>query len=42
MHSAGFFPSSISEEDNCELMKPVTLQDIKHILSISKNDKNLG
>ena len=42
VHSAGFFPSSVSEEDNCELMKPVTMQYIKHILAISKNDKSLG
>ena len=42
MHSASFFPSSVSKDDNSELMKPVTMQDIKHILSISKNDKSLG
>ena len=30
VQSAGFFPSSIIVEDNIELMKPVTLQDIKH------------
>ena len=42
VHSDGFFPSSVSEEYNCELMKSVTMQDIKHILSISKNDKSPG
>ena len=42
VHSAGFFPLSVSEDDNAELMNPVLLQDIKHILSISKNDKSPG
>ena len=42
VQSAGFFPTSVTEEDNIELMKPVTLQDIKHLLSISKNDKSSG
>ena len=42
VQSAGFFPSSVSEVDNCELMKPVRMQDLKHILSISKNDKSPG
>ena len=42
MHSAGFFPLSVTEDDNVELMKPVLLQDLKHILSISKNDKSSG
>ena len=27
-------------EDNCDLMKPVTMQDIHHILSNSKIDKS--
>ena len=42
VHSAGYFPTSVSVEDNCDLMKPITLQDIQHILSISKNDKSPG
>ena len=42
VQSAGYFPASVTEEDNSELMKPVLLQDLKHILSISKNDKSLG
>ena len=42
MQSVGYFPSSVSEDDNSELMKPILLQDLKHILSISKNDKSLG
>ena len=42
MLSAGFFPTFVSVEVNFDLMKPVTLQDIQHILSISKNDKSLG
>ena len=29
-------------EDNLDLMKPVTLQEIQHILTISKNDKSPG
>ena len=28
-------------DDNYDLMKPITLQDIQHILSISKNDKSM-
>ena len=40
--SAGYFPTSISMDDNCDLMKPVTLQEIQFILSSSKNDKSLG
>ena len=42
VQSAGYFPTTISMDDNYDLMKPVTLQDIQHILSISKNDKCLG
>ena len=42
VQSAGFFPSFVFEAYNCELMKPVSMQDLKHILSISKNDKSLG
>ena len=42
VQSAGFFPSYVFEDDNSELMKPVLLQDLKHILSISKNDNSPG
>ena len=42
VHSAGFFPLYVTEDDNVELMKPILLQDLKHILSISKNDKSPG
>ena len=42
VQSAVFFPSSVSKADNCELMKLVNMQDLKHILSIRKNDKSLG
>ena len=38
---SGNFPSSITAEENCDLMKPVTLEEIKSILTISKNDKSL-
>ena len=40
--SAWFFPTSISEVENVELMKGVTMQELKSILDISKNDKSLG
>ena len=42
VQSAGYFPTSISVDDNCDLMKPVTLQEIHFILSSSKNDKSPG
>ena len=42
VHSAGHFPSSISEDENDELMQAINLTDIKHILSISKNYKSPG
>ena len=42
LQSAGYFPTSISMDDNCDLMKPDTLQDIQFILSSSKNDKSPG
>ena len=42
VQSAGYFHASVTEEDNSELMKLILLQDLKHILSISKNDKSLG
>ena len=40
--SAGYFPSSVSEDENDELMQAITIKDIKHILSIIKNDKSPG
>ena len=42
MKSAGFFPTSISEDNNDELIKVVTIQELKSILDMSKNDKSLG
>ena len=42
VQSVGYFPTSISVDDNCDLMKPITLQDIQFILYSSKNDKILG
>ena len=36
------FPSSITAEENRDLMKPVTLEEIKFILTKSKNDKSPG
>ena len=42
MKSAGFFPTSISEVENVELMKDVTMQELKSILDISKSDKSPG
>ena len=42
VQSAGHFPSSVSEDENAELMQAITIKDIKHILSISKNDKSPG
>ena len=36
------FPFSITVEENSDLMKPVTLEEIKTILSLSKNDKSPG
>ena len=38
--SVGYFPTDIFEEENEELIKPVTLQEIKSILTLSKNDKS--
>ena len=40
--SASYFPTDISEEENEDLIKPVTLQEIKSILTLSKNDKSPG
>ena len=40
MKISGNFPSSITAEENRDLMKPVTLEEIKFILTKSKNDKN--
>ena len=42
VHSVGLFPSSVSKDDNVELVQAITLKDIKHILTISKNDKSPG
>ena len=42
VESAGYFPTSISVDDNSDLMIPVNLQEIQFILSINKNDKNPG
>ena len=36
------FPSDISENENLELMIPVTIEEIQSILFISKNDKSPG
>ena len=36
------FPSSINFEENYELMKPVTLEEIMSILKVRKNDKSPG
>ena len=36
------FPTSISEEENEDLMIPVTLNEIQSVLSLSKNDKSPG
>ena len=40
--SAGLFPTSINEDENEDLMKTVTLQEIQSLLSMSKNDKSPG
>ena len=40
--SDGYFPTTISVEDNEELIKPVTLQEIQSILTLGKNDKSPG
>ena len=36
------FPTTISDEDNYDLMSPVTLKEIQSVLAMSKNDKSLG
>ena len=36
------FPSSISDEENFDLMKPITLEEILSILKLCKNDKSPG
>ena len=36
------FPSSITDEENSNLMKPITLEEILSILNLSKNDKSPG
>ena len=38
----GYYPTSISDEKNVELMKLVSLEEIKSILALSKNDKESG
>ena len=42
VQSAGYFPTSITEEENEDLMKPVNLQEIQSIHTLSKNDKSPG
>ena len=36
------FPSSITAEENSDLMKPITLEEINTILTLSKNNKSPG
>ena len=36
------FPTTISDEDNYDLMSPVTLKEIQSVLAMSKNDKSPG
>ena len=38
----GTFPTPITKEENEDLVKPVTLQEIQSILTLGKNDKSLG
>ena len=40
--SVVYFPTTIYVEENEELIKPVTLQEINSILTLSKNDKSPG
>ena len=42
MKIADNYPSSIFEEENYDLMIPVTLVEIQFVLSLSKNDKSPG
>ena len=39
MKVAENFPTSINNEENDELMVPVTLKEIQYVLTLSKNDK---
>ena len=39
MKVAKNFPTSVSNEENDELMVPVTLKEIQSVLTLSKNDK---
>ena len=36
------YPTSISEDDNNDLMQPVTLAEIWSVLALAKNDKSSG
>lgn len=36
------FPSTITEEDNHALMEDISLEELKIILSLLKNDRSLG
>ena len=38
----GTFTTSITKDENEDLKKPVTLQEIQSILTLGKNDKSLG
>ena len=42
MKIVGHFPTSISDEENKDLMIHVTLVEIQSVLALSKNDKSLG
>ena len=42
MKIADNFPTSISEEENNNLIIPLTLNEIQSVVSMSKNDKSLG
>ena len=39
---AGNFPTSITEEENEDILTLVTLKEIQYVLSLSKNDKSPG
>ena len=36
------YPTSISEDDNNDLMQSVTLAEIRSVLALAKNNKILG
>ena len=42
MNIAEFFPTSISDLENEELMLPISLVEIQSVLALSKNDKSPG